>query len=390
MNKTLLTTLLPVLLYSSAALAQQPALPVVKATSAKASIRMTDRPAKSWNIDAREALDIFTTPKLNNDGEQICFRTDTDSIVFCLRPGRQQDFIVLLNGKDSCRTRIQAPEPKNYSTSTQPEIHDTIPLYLNEHNTLYVAAVLNGTDTLWLNFDSGSSDITLTNQTLEHKTSPGLQLYNKLQDLQIGTRHYKSAVYPAELTAHGTDGRFGWDLFDGYVVELNYDRQIMVIHSRMPEGISRNRAFTTLRMHYIENIFIVDGCRITHRKSRQQGFFLFDSGYERTAMLDRDLLDADHFPVAQMKVIKKVMMRGAKGNEVPVITASLDRLSLGSYSLQQVPVQVQNANKPMQGLNLHILGNEVLKRFNTFLDFQQNKVYLQPNKHFSDNYIEAG
>ncbi|MDQ1095689.1 MULTISPECIES: hypothetical protein [Chryseobacterium] len=37
---------------------------------------------------------------------------------------------------------------------------------------------------------------------------------------------------------------------------------------------------------------------------------------------------------------------------------------------------------------MNIPDNEILKRFNVFLDFQHNAVYLKPNKLFNDSYIE--
>jgi len=81
-------------------------------------------------------------------------------------------------------------------------------------------------------------------------------------------------------------------------------------------------------------------------------------------------------------------MRGAQGNEVPVITSDLQLLKIGKYELKDVPVQQITSNKPLHGANIHILGNEVLKRFDTFLDFQNNVIYLKPNHLFNAEYIE--
>lgn len=356
---------------------------VIKAGSDKATIWLESGLLKGWTIDPKTKPDVFATPKLTRP-ETVHFATDSDTFAVTLNPGEQKDFIVLLNGKDSCLTRIQSPKPKNFSDA-YPEIHDTIPLGLNKHNTIYVTSVLNGTDTLRLNFDTGSSDVTLTNDVLTNKLRSALKLYNTGYDLQLGTRHYKSTVYPAELSGHGTEGRFGWDLFDGLIVELNYDRQIMVVHSKLPGYVSSDQAFTRRNIQYVDNVFVVESS-IVQDEVEQRSWFLFDTGYERTAMLDRDLLNKSEFPSEKMEVISKVIMKGAQGNEIPVITSGLELLKLGDYSLKHVPVQIQTANKPLQGVNIHILGNEVLKRFNIFLDFQHNIVYLKPNKHLNDSY----
>lgn len=381
MKHTLVLFLLSISFYCCA----QKELPMIKAGSHKASIYLENGLVKAWNLDPREKPDVFQTPKLTRT-EIIRFKTDSDSILVKLKPGEKADFMVLLNEKDYCLTRIQSPEPKNFS-DIYPEIHDTIPFVINDQNTIYITAVLNGTDTLRLNFDTGTTDVVLTHEVLNKKIRSALNLYNTFYDLQIGKRHYKSTLYPAALSGHGTDGRFGWDLFDGYIVELNYDKHFMVVHSKIPAYALADKAFLKCNIKYVDNIFLVEST-ITQNEVDHKSWFLFDTGYERTAMLDSDLLKESKFPIADMEVIKKVVMKGAQGNEIPVITSKLGLLRLGSYGLKNVPVQVQSVNKPLAGLNIHILGNEVLKRFNTFLDFQNNIVYIKPNKHVNDAYID--
>lgn len=82
-------------------------------------------------------------------------------------------------------------------------------------------------------------------------------------------------------------------------------------------------------------------------------------------------------------------MHGTTGNEIPVITANLEALALSKHTLGNVPVQLLTTNKPLRNANVHILGNEILKRFNTFLDFQDNAVYLMPNKLYGDGYVDG-
>ncbi|MCF3111154.1 transglutaminase-like domain-containing protein [Niabella sp. CC-SYL272] len=95
-----------VLLYSifltPAALAQK-ALPVIKATSASVDIRNDDKLAKKvWRVVPEKPLDVYTT-----SAKQVTFYTDIDSISFTIGPQQQCDFVILLNGKDSAKTRIR-------------------------------------------------------------------------------------------------------------------------------------------------------------------------------------------------------------------------------------------------------------------------------------------
>jgi len=266
-------------------------------------------------------------------------------------------------------------------------ISDTIPLTINKQNTVYVKAVFNKTDTLDLNFDTGTTELILINKVLKNRFKSEINLYNTIYNLKIGNSYYQTKVYDAELAGHDTDGRFGWDLFKGKVAELNYDKNIMVIHSQIPEYVLKDKTFTKLNIKYFKDLVLVESS-ISQNSHENTDYFLFDTGYQRTAMLDNDLLKAGSFPTEKMKVIKTVIMRGAQGNEIPVITSNLEVLKIGDYELTNVPVQLLTTNKPLKGENIHILGNEVLKRFNSFFDFQNNIIYLKPNHLFNVEYIE--
>lgn len=266
--------------------------------------------------------------------------------------------------------------------------NDTIPLVLNEHNTVYVKAVFNGKDTLNLNFDTGTTELVLTNELLRNRLNSETKLYHTLYDLKIGNRVYETKVYDAELAGHGTVGRFGWDLFKDDVVELDYDKNLLILHAQVPEYVSSDADYTRLNIHYFDNIFSVEGT-LVHNSTESTELFLFDTGYQRTAMLDNDLMKEDGFPADQMTVIKKVIMKGAQGNEIPVITSDLEILKIGRYELRNVPVQELTSHKPLKGTNIHILGNEVLKRFHTFFDFRNQTVYLKPNSLYNVPYIDA-
>lgn len=264
---------------------------------------------------------------------------------------------------------------------------DTIPLTINEHNTIFIKAIFNDNDTLNLNFDTGTTELILTNNTIENKLIIKPKLYTTLYNLKIGKTTYQTKLYDAALTGHGTDGRFGWDFFNGKVVELNYDKGLMIIHTVLPNNIVKDKKYTQLKIEFWKDLFFVRGS-INQSGVTNTDLFLFDIGYQRTAMLDNDLLLRDKFPIEKMDTIKKVIMKGAKGNEIPIITANLRSLKIGKYKLKNVPIQLLTVNKPLKDKNTHILGNEVLKRFNIILDFQSNIVFLKPNHLFNEKYID--
>ncbi|MEO8234658.1 MAG: clan AA aspartic protease [Flavobacterium sp.] len=267
------------------------------------------------------------------------------------------------------------------------EFRDTISLTINEHNTIFIKAVFNEKDTLNLNFDTGTTELILTNDVLKNKLKFTPKLYNTFYNLKIGKTNYKTKVYDAELAGHGTDGRFGWDFFKGKVVELNYDNHAMIIHSELPKHVILDSKFSALKMEFFKDLFLVLS-EIKENGITNNDLFLFDTGFERTVMLDNDLLKKGAFPTSKMKIIKKVIMKGAQGNEIPVITSILQTLKIGGYKLKNIPVQITTSQKPLKDKNVHVLGNEILRKFNIFLDFKNNVVYIKPNKYFNNQYID--
>lgn len=266
-------------------------------------------------------------------------------------------------------------------------VSDSIPLTINEQNTIIIKAVFNEKDTLNLNFDTGTTELILINDVVKNKLKSDPKLYSSFYNLKIGNTNYSTKVYDAELSGHGTDGRFGWDIFKGKIVELNYDLNLMIIHTALPKNLINNNTFTKLKIEFFEDLFLIES-EIKQNNISNKDIFLFDTGYQRTVMLDNDLLKQENFPIEKMKFIKKVIMKGAQGNEIPVITSNLKALKIGKFKLKNIPIQQTTGNKPLKNKNIHILGNEVLKRFNIFLDFQNNFVYLKPNHLFKEKYID--
>lgn len=358
-------------------------LPVLKANGPKAVIYEKDNGLKTdWNIDPKIKTDVYTVSKIAGSNKQVAIKTDIDSLVVTLKKGEKKDFIILLKDKDSALTRIESLSPKDFSKMS---FKDTMKLHMNEQNTIFVKTVLNKVDTLLLNFDTGTSDLVLTQETLKNKIKSSLKSGTNI--LQIGNKEYQGFnIYPAQLTGHGTDGRFGWDLFDGMIVELNHDKGLMVVHSQLPSDVKSQ--YSKLPIKYFNNVFLVQ-VGITQDKVENKDWYLFDTGYQRTAMLDGPLLNEQGFPTDKMRVIKKVIMKGAQGNEIPVMTSNLQSLSLGKSKLNDIPVQLLSQSRLVTGSRMNILGNEVLKRFNLFLDFQKNIVYMKPNKLVNVTYIES-
>lgn len=356
-------------------------LPVIRANSKKAFIIEGEDERRNWNLNPGTEFDVFTVTK-SVKPKWIRFYTDIDSIKAKIKPNEKLEFIVLLNGKDTCYTRIESLPIKNYSRQKM-ETHDTLRFTLTEFNNIKLKAILNKTDTLDLKFDSGTTGLLLTNDAIRNKTH--LSADDKADNfLQMGNLAWDSLrVYPVELSGQGTDGRFGWDLFDGKVVEIDYDENLFIVHSRLP---GMKRQYSKFDIEYTHTLFCIQA-ELQVKDKKYKSRFLFDNGYQRTIMLDTSIMNEQNYP-KDLEVIKKVIMKNGQGKEIPVLTVNNERLNLGKQSLLNIPVQLLATGNPAR-FKTHILGNEVLKRFNTILDFQNNYVYLKPNSLLDQPYKDA-
>lgn len=357
----------------------QKKLPILQASSSKAYIKEENEEKRIWYLNSKAKPDVYTLNKTAKP-KWVNFYTDIDSLKVKLKPGEKYNFIVLLNKKDSCFTQFQSPIIKDYSKS-KTQIHDTIPFVLSPYNNIIFKVILDKKDTLNLKFDSGATDFLLTNDAIKKLKLENLSEHS----FQLGNHVFANQqIYPVELSGQGTEGRFGWNLFDGKIVEIDYDRNIFIIHTHL-SNIDKN--FQKLPIEYTHTLFCIQG-ELQLKEKKYKNRFLFDNGYQRTIMLDENLMKEQKYPKEELTIIKKVIMKNGEGKEIPVLTVNNDRLNLGNYSLMNIPVQLLTTANPAR-FTTHILGNEVLKRFNTILDFQHNAVYLKPNSLWNEKYTEG-
>jgi hypothetical protein len=148
----------------------QAKLPVIKATSKKVAINdggVLDKDA--WSLSPKIKLDVYTAER-SHKPKWVTFHTDIDSIRVIVKAGTRFNFVVLLNGTDSCYTQIASAIPPEDKQQSRIAKTDTIPFTLTAYNAIAVKTVINNTDTLTLHFDTGSWDFRLTKDAILKKT----------------------------------------------------------------------------------------------------------------------------------------------------------------------------------------------------------------------------
>ncbi|HTD41182.1 MAG TPA: hypothetical protein VK671_11215, partial [Mucilaginibacter sp.] len=108
----------------------QSKLPVIKATSKSVAINDGGFLDKNvWTLSPKARPDIYTADRTRKT-KWVTFYTDIDSIRVKVKPGTKYNFIILLNGKDSCYTQIASAIPPEDKLNNKIYKNDTIPFTL--------------------------------------------------------------------------------------------------------------------------------------------------------------------------------------------------------------------------------------------------------------------
>lgn len=382
MAKYRLYLCLSVLFLSVRPLFSQHGLPVVKAGSKSVAVRDGDHfDPHAWTLSPETKPDIFTADRTRKT-KWVVFRTDIDSIRVKVKPGTRKDFVIVLNGRDSCLTRVQSAIPPETAPKKQPAVHDTIPFVLTEHNAICVKAVVNGTDTLNLHFDSGSFDFRFTKDAIRNKTgltagqtTPDYRHLAPVHTLQMGRMVWKDPeMVPTGLTAHGMDGRFGWNLFEGKAVEIDYDRSRLVIHSKPPKA---EKGHAVAKIEFVRSFMCIKAVVGTGHK-KYPGLFLLDTGADGAVILDSAWTAERHLD-GELETIRTSVVRDPGGVKYETRIVRLPRLKIARTGFTNVPAHLLGGPSPL-GFKINYLGNDLLKRFHTVIDLKHDRLYLKPNK----------
>jgi hypothetical protein len=382
--------LLPLLWVAGMAFGQSK-YPVIKATSTKVSINDGGIFEKNaWRLSPKARPDIYTADRTRKN-KWVIFYTDMDSIRVRLKPGQKFDFIILLNGKDSCFTRIASAIPPEEDDQVKTAVNDTVPFTLTNYDAISFKAVINNTDTVNLHFDTGSWGLRLTKEAIVKKTkllagsaAPDFSRTAKVFKLQIGKLAFDNPDFAVtDRTAHGMDGRFGWDLFEGKQVELNYDQSVMIIHSGKFAKISKGYIKSDLAF---KHSFLVIKGTLKKGDHSYPGDFLMDTGSEQAIILDSAWAASVDF-AANLKLLRSVILHNPKGTSFETRLVVAPSFTVDGFQLTDIPSLVLGAPNPA-GFPINDLGNDVLKRFNMVLDFKNDKVYLKRNHLMNLKYRE--
>ncbi len=378
----------------------QKKMPVLKTIKSSINIKEGDFDYKDvWTILPEVKPDVFI-PNQFIGTKTITFYSDIDSISFLVKPNKQYDFIVLLNSKDTAYVQINSKikgkpslEPKLVYTRLKNtnQTTDTMPFSLGKDDRIHLKGKVNNSDSLDFLFDTGAGSCVITSSLINQKVkltidgsqenggSDGIAVVGKSSKntIEINNLMWKDvSLLSIDYKNPSFDLVLGWVAFENKIIEMDYEKNILVIHQSLPKLIAE---YTKLEFKLIEGIPYIKVKLIVNGIERES-WFDFDTGSDGALTIGQKF--AKEYSLNNvMKNMGSSKSVGSTGNVIMSKVVTLPKLKLGNYEMYQIPLSIQQQEVENVEYNENI-GNKILKRFNTIIDFKNNFIYLKPNRLF--------
>ncbi len=267
-----------------------------------------------------------------------------------------------------------------------------IPFQLSSQNNLIVQATLNGQDTVDLMFHTGVTGVSLIRSAADKVPSVAWNQsaavttwggeaearFSESNALRIGDLEWEGvSLTEGLLSGERTDGKFGPNLFGERVLEIDFDRQVLVVHEKLPKSLD---GFESLPLEIGETGLWV-AVRLQVGEEWLTNDFMIHTGYRGTALLDDTFVKA-HDLSERLPVLSESELRDSHGNVLKTRKVLLSSLCFGDDCFDDVPVGLFAGAIRRQPIS--VVGGDLLKRFHLVLDFPGSRLWLRPNARFED------
>lgn len=263
----------------------------------------------------------------------------------------------------------------------------------------------NFKDSLNFILDTGSGGISLDSTTVENfKLVPtpsdmtilgiaGIKkvsfLYNqqlRLPGLTVDSLNFHVNNYDILTSVYGEkiDGIIGYSVLSRYIFIINYDSLQLNIYSngrmKYPRGGWLYEPI--LRTLPVQTARIKDAVTTNSR-------LLFDIGAGLCLMLNKEFIEDSNF-LDKKRVLFSKEAEGV-GGKIDMQLTVIKEVRIGPYRFRSVPVFIfdDHFNITSYPYLNGIIGNDILRRFNTILNYAKREFYLMPNSHYQDGFDYA-
>jgi len=195
-------------------------------------------------------------------------------------------------------------------------------------------------------------------------------------DFHVSDYDILSSVYGDKI-----DGIIGYSFLSRYIVKLDYDSNKVSIYTR---GYLKYPRGGFLFRPLLVNL-PTQAARIKDENTVNARFY-FDTGAGLCLLLSSDFAQDS----ALLNTKKKPLPTQAQGlgGKTEMALTTIKELRLGPYKFRNVPTFIFDdefnvTSYPYLG---GLIGNDILRRFNVYLNYERRDFYLIPNSHYRDPF----
>lgn len=207
---------------------------------------------------------------------------------------------------------------------------------------------------------------------------PGLEV----DSLNFHVNNYEliSQVYGLQV-----DGIIGYSLLSRFNVLVDYNIEEVQLFTKgkfnYPKG--GTLLHPTLTMIPIVNAQLRNG------KTAKASRYYFDTGAGMCLLFSKQFV-SDSAVLSTRKKKRKIIQTEAQGlgGKMTMDVTTIGEFKIGNYSFRNVPVYVfdDQTNITAYPFLGGMVGNDLLRRFNIYLNYEKKEIYLLPNNHFKEPF----
>lgn len=270
-----------------------------------------------------------------------------------------------------------------------------------EKNCLYFYTKVNKTDSIKFLFDTGADGSVINKQSLDKlplkldgkSLNQGSNGSNEVQsssenEITIGSITKKDVTFtviPYETNIF--DGIFGTNLMQDYIIEIDYNKQLLNFYSKDDNTIdyknyAKLKLYTKDYPTIIKSSVIVDG-------KKYKGLFGLDTGADDALTLASPFTKKNDF-INKLPQIGSAGFQGSDGSEYEMPIVLLPEIQFAGKHLYHLPIALSNATEGIDASEelAGFFGNAFLKKFNIILDYGNKNIYIKLNKNLYKEYYE--
>ena len=290
-------------------------------------------------------------------------------------------------------------------TTTTNHLAYDIPFGFEAHH-IYIPIQINGTSKRWFILDSGAANTFITATQAQ---ALGMRSQDPSEIAGIGPKRLKATkVGPMQLNLLGVEwgvagaiaapaeffeplsqhfgrqfqGVLGADLFERFVVEIDYEQQLIRLYEPPTYQYQGNGEIIPLKL-INRKPYILTTVTVSANETINSTL-LVDLG-SGTALSLRGIGPETNNPeITVPKALKRSVI--GVGGEKPVYVSRVARLELGNIDIQRPVTLFTPGHGEQKELLSGSMGNRLFKRFKVILNYTRRQLILEPNQFLDQPY----